>query len=866
MDGLENYSRSTARGVAPLPLLQAATLTAADKKTIKLGTKKPKKVSDVCESYTAVASHFHKRLVDMSFSISAEYKGETKEEIRMGRIWSSNYTANWLFTQGGHFPSSKLELAPAFAGFNHGMQDQAAMRALAALSASLGSTQRETIPDDTRASVNTLLTTRFQATRMLLRMAALWTAAAIAETGGTQLQLHSNGDDRTPAHIGALGDFSIAVTAAQRQGVQPLFVHVRGAAEGMRYTRVARMLALDRPRTTLQDGTTSPTVLGLWPTIPNCKVYFLSAVDQVSPLGGPVSSRDIAIFASYYARALNLQEELSHWLQFTTSFGYRPAGTAAYGTHQDVIMQLPQSQLGPTVLLPIVQAVDTLDSESISCEMDEPQSLLLAGIARASVYLSAFQNVSSAALGHLVTRASGQLAHRAAKHQRQFHTRSADSAPSTCATIALASKLGWDEAFSEAWMALSPNPTIASGPFLPIESEEALPWLEALPATAALLGLLKPCRIKTAPAPGQYLQVGVVEGRMSDNDAFYSLQAIKAQPTITQVLFSQDWPERPKTYRARLSYRHVPCDAQYLTHNLGDCRWTCLFQLPSTRGVLQALNAHELRGNWTWHYEWHNPFTWTDALEQFVQEGAPLPPPLPSSPSPQHPGSNLVTVPAAPPPDYPAGPPGDPNILRDHLGDAWGAIVDSRNAIAAVVGRQLETTRYESMARTFAGAVTGIDFQTLSVLVDPMVQPLLWSWMALYADEAAAWSPSPGMQENCRQVAAFSRANLGVYAEPSIPTELEHASIPSRPPDDEAAALQAAIDSTAGSGFHHEDRAGATTAQPAGDTPTGGAGSPPSTPSPEPPRSPTAAASGPTSPEPQRGSVFTAAEFTAPTQ
>jgi hypothetical protein len=780
---LDNLSRPMAPGVIELPKTQIAITENIKKEELRFGKTKNQKIMPLLESNSALMSRFHAGRIDLTYSLMADHHGEAKSQETIGRLWSMHYPSAWNFSDGGTFPTVKMELAPAFAGFKHGLQDQAAMRALTAMSASLRSVPNEMIPDDARATINTLLTAPAQMSRMLLRFATLWAAAAAAELAGNSLVCHSNSDDRMSTAITTLGDFTIALKSITRQNVQPLLVNIRGSVEGMRYMRIARILCLDRPALALEDGHEAPSVTKLWPPIPNARAYQLAPNDQLLSMAGPVSSRDIAILASYYARCLNVAEQLEDWVQFAASMVYRPAGSALHGRHQAAILQLPPAVLGPTILMPLVQAVDTLDDERIMAEMDEPAITHLYGACQASVYLAALNNTSQTALGDAAHHLTGALKNRCLLHQRNLAVRTMNGTPIVCSAINLAGKQGWDASFSHAWLALSPMSELCMGKYFPVESEETMPWVTALPSTCAMLGTLLPVHLETAPASDAYLRVSAIAGRVGLTDALYGLQALGAEPAIYYTVKTRAWPPPPVRYTILKGYRGMPTDGQFAPHTLDDTSWQPLFRLESHGSLLKAMRGHQARSLWHWSYEWHVPYSSSDAAVQYVEHAA-VPAAMSTLSKGKTPSDDLIVVKDAPSVKYPAGPVGDPGVLRDVLGDAWGRIMDTRGAMKAMVGKQLENNRYENLAREFAGCVTGLLIDQITVIMPPEYHTLMWTWLYNYSVEAATWVTSPGMQTECSRVADFCVAQLGVDMPALPPPDIER-----KPPNDDAGPL-----------------------------------------------------------------------------
>lgn len=768
---LDNLARPMARGIIELPKTQIAHIEQQKKESLEFGKEKNKKIEPILASTSALYARYHLGRLDLSYTLMADHHGEIKANAAIGRLWSMHYPNAWNFSDGGTFPVLKMELAPAFAGFKHGLQDQAALRALSAMSSSLRSTANEMIPDDARATINSLLARPAQLSRMLLRFASLWAATAATELAGGVLECHSTADDRQSVTISTLGDFTIALKSIMRQQTQPLLVNVRGSAEGLRYMRIARILCLDKPILALENGAEPPSVASLWPRIANARAYQLAPAEQTTSLAGPISSRDVAVLASYYARCLNAGDQLEDWVQFAASMVYRPAGSALMGRHQAAILQLPKAELGPTILMPLVQAVDTLDDESIMGGMDEPAGVCLYGACQAAVFLSALNNISQTALGDAAGHLTGHLKTRSLLHQRNLAVRSMDGTPMVCAALALASQQGWARGFSEAWLALSPMSDLCLGTYFPIEAEECMPWVDALPSSCAMLGTLLPVHLNSMPTTDSYLRVSEIQGRVGLTDALYGLLALGAQPRIFHSTLTRGWPKPPDLYTVKTSYRGSPTDGQFSPHRLDDTTWQPLFRLETHAGIIKAVRGHEARSLWRWHYEWMIPYSSDSIIAQYVTDATtPQLPPVAGPPTPQE--STTVGEPG-PPTVYPAGPVDGPDTLRNDVGDTWGPLLDSRNAVQAMIGQRVESRHYETVVRGFAGHIIGLPIDQLGHLVAPHKQAAVWTWVHNYASEAAAWTTAPAMQAECQRVAEYALTQLNTDMPEAPPPTIE---------------------------------------------------------------------------------------------
>jgi hypothetical protein len=628
---LGGLSRPMAMGMKQVPQLQVIPTDDPAKAEMGIGTKPPRLMEELLASDSASMARLRGLHADLSFNMHASHDGEVKQTHHIGRIWSAHYPIKVSHNDACSVSTTRLALAPAFAGFAHGLVDQAALRSLAALSASLRTIGMDVVPDDTRTAINTLANQPIDAERLMCRMAVLWTASALGEKANNHLMVHNAVDDRAHTAIDSLAEYSAALRTAVKQGVQPIFVNVRGSVEGNRYLRIARILALDKPTFTLDDGAPAPSVTAIWPPIPSARAYALGDTRSNEQIGGVISSRDVAIFASYYARCLNVQDTLQGWLQFAAGHAYRPAGSALMGRGKRGIMATPPSQLAPTMLMPIVQAADTLDDEGILFNMDRPHLLLLQGAMQAGVLLAGVNNVLMAALGDAARRSTAGHKQRCMDHQRSITTRSVHSSGVVAIALGLAAGMGWENAFAPPWCSLSPASNVILGEYSPIEAEELLPWVSATPSTAGLLGLLRPAQLDDAPHFDAMCRTTRVLNRASAGDGVYGLIANGCEPTVHQMVTTAYSPAPEITpYTVEKNYRGNPTDGQFTAHQLDDRRVEPLFQLHTAAAILRAITTNSKRSRYEWHYEWHIAFSSTHAWTQYIDDGfSAAPPPVP---------------------------------------------------------------------------------------------------------------------------------------------------------------------------------------------------------------------------------------------
>jgi hypothetical protein len=338
-------------------------------------------------------------------------------------------------------------------------------------------------------------------------------------------------------------------------------------------------------------------------------MYQLSAPEQIAALPGAVSMRDVATFISYYTRVLNLTDEFEDWLQVAAAHTYRPAGSALYGMDDRGIMQIAPSALGATILLPMLQATDTLDSEGILPALECGASTLVEGCMRAAVFLVGTNNLGMAALGDVAPRIEGPLSTRCYDYLRRLTRLTTKGSALTSSALSLACELGWADGFSKAWLSMTPHSGLWEGTHLAIEAEECLPWITAMPNTSAFLGFIKPVHLVSSMPLKVYARTDNVVGRIGIADACYSLHAMGTNAQFYLYTKTQDWPREPVPYVIKNNYRGTPRDGQFPSICLDSVGWEILYKINTGAGMSKARDSHLRRSKWKWTYEWLIPYS-----------------------------------------------------------------------------------------------------------------------------------------------------------------------------------------------------------------------------------------------------------------
>jgi hypothetical protein len=738
------------------PIVQAKSSVITQKKEIVFGTSKPRNVALFDKTAGLAASRFSQLGLDLSFALLGGKDGATSSSTTLGRIWTPVFPAKVRFGTCSPFTHNQLAPGTAYAGFRHGLADTASMHALAAISTTLGTTtDRSYITDDARTALNRIFSTNFQPIRMLTRLAILWTAAAITEEMGTSLRCHTADDAITARPVRNLNEWGQALVAANAGLEQPVLVNLRGSEGAGRFARIVRMACLPNPVLTTGLNQEPPTITRFWPPITNARAYIMAEFDATTPLAGTVTARDIAIVMSYYSRAWNCENELNEALDLVTSLALRPSGSAAMGSSANIIISLPTSNTSQAVLLPITQAIDSLDDEEIVERLELPAPLLLSGACSAAVFLTAHSN-TLATIGVSAASLLGPECHSEISTKYAQLTLKRDrGASATCAALILAADMGWVGAYSHLTLGITTFGGLSGNLHYPIESEECIPFIDSLPDTSATLGTLRPSALDAPVVFNTPVAVTAVHNRLNTSDAFYSLLAAQANPTFVWMAASQGWINTQKRYVPKQSYRGTPTDGQFVPFSWATSRANPAFSLHTGADVLRAMGAVKARSGWEWYYEWLTAFEDTDVLSAFI-DAPPIPTDFVAPVMPSEPMTHVQPPPITHKLKLPE--PRDFDELvddwKENLGDAFSDAHDAYQVMKALVGKEVSEMRYEQKVRALSDAVVALDAETLKCMIPEEEHGPFFSYFSNMAVDAGHWDRTPSFKANLAAVGA----------------------------------------------------------------------------------------------------------------
>jgi hypothetical protein len=585
----------------------------------------------------------------------------------------------------------------------------------------------------------------------MFRMAALFIGAACAEKFSDGLRVATVADEIAPRTIATFSDFGTSLEAVTKLGEQPIYIGTKSAEEPHIYSRIVRILALSQPQFTTVGLNAAPTVLQLWPSIPKARAYVFAATDTYSQMAGPLCARDVALFIEYFCRLYGLRDEFFNVLQVVASFATRPAGAGALGAHSSMLLAAPRASLQPLVLTPLIQPTEVLGNEEPVMELEYPSPLLLQASMRAAVLLTSLNTVLMQAGGFWVDQEHMRIPRINSHYKQVIRMRNEGSAAMNSA-LHLAATLGWEAGFSSCWHMVTPA-SFPSSCLRPIETEECLPFIDALPATSAALAHFKPVAIDTLVPANMLIRAAAVTGRQSLTDAHYSVLGLSEPATLKIVRHTRmaaTFEQHP--VHVRESYRRVASDGQFTPLLLENQAYYVGIKMPSAASILES---HLLKEQYTGTkvlYEWNIPFTNLEGFEQFIEDG--YIPALPPGPAIEE-REPMLTVPPGTSgfSTYTEHQRTELNEMRDILGADYGAILDSHSMMTELVGKQLSNATYESKSRELTGLLTSLEPTMIPIIMEgntPAIRAFC-SWMIAACEDAREWDYRPTSKDQLLQ-------------------------------------------------------------------------------------------------------------------
>jgi len=433
-------------------------------------------------------------------------------------------------------------------------------------------------------------------------------------------------------------------------------------------------------------------------------------------------------------------------MQLALSILLRPAGSGILGQWRSATLWMPESRLAATALLPLLQGADSLDDELVDEELLNAPKQAVKAVVYGVTYLSSLNAVWQQHVPHAggLPQQIQLVADQASGWLKRLGKLGTWAGVHTMRLLAKTAAIGDLPVYLRNVAPRGPHT------MLPVETEEAMPFLRAYPSNAAILGLLKPAKLDASVPYGIPVLPSAVAGRLDAADAIYSMYALGAATSNGRYIMSGGLPTT-KNYTPRLSYRGAPSDGQFSRLTIGNHVIQPYLTFTSAASIIKAMRAHEARGNWSWYYEWAIPYN-TIALEQMINDFKP---------------SQPVVVPIAPPEPTTLVPKAKPptemhprvyqatalNDWHTTLGSDMSQVMTAHNYLEDNAGKQLSAKLYAQNAQALSNGLLNIEPAILPAMLGDEASVPANLWMAKACLNAAEWETRPQWKQDLVAIA-----------------------------------------------------------------------------------------------------------------
>jgi hypothetical protein len=263
---------------------------------------------------------------EQGFSLMCTRKGRLEQTVAVGRDWEPNYPGNFHVVEGKPWGSVKFSLMPAFAGLADEVLDKTTMAALSGLPHIASGGRASDFTVAARHGLRELIGRDFNATRFLVRLAVMWVGAMLAEQQRDELVAANASGMREPVYVNTMPEINTMIVEATQARTNVVFAdlgHEYVAAS--KIVEVLMLAAADNHGFRRGSRGTLPSVLRLWPRIPNAQVH-VYGMPAASINPGTMYAADIWNAAALYVRQNGLQEQWAEALEVVAVFALRPTG------------------------------------------------------------------------------------------------------------------------------------------------------------------------------------------------------------------------------------------------------------------------------------------------------------------------------------------------------------------------------------------------------------------------------------------------------------------------------------------------------------------------------------------------------------
>lgn len=581
------------------------------------------------QPYSVCSHRWSGGILRRGFSIVEIRKNKLKQSLPIGRVWNSIYTGRFDVHRGAAWGSRLLKLEPVFAGLGEESLEKGALNALAALPYAFAGSRASDFSDDARHAVHGLANRPYNAIRLLVRLAVMWLGASICEESNEHLKLV--GFDAAPdvRYIRSSGDMSTGLSDAINANAQTLYVEMSKIGRDPSILEVYFAAMSKRPQWRTSSGAKEvPTLLGLWPQIPNPHLSIYGRDEAVLHVE-EVHAATIWMAIEVFVQQMGLREEWNEILESVATFTLRPEGDTVLCGHEAIKIALPESSLGPAALGPLMDTTRHWEDNAHPVVQPTLPQLMWRASARYMMWSLGYRDLCAYCGGR-----EGVVfpidAAQAKRTEWTIHS-GATVVPANTIVELLAEDYGWNNLLGRVLRTVCgltkkktrhTPPMYASTAVLhkySVQWEEVLPYTPRLPEGSAALSLVYPAKCNTIPPVNTWTAPLTVLHRHGLADALYTMATCGISEFGYAIYHASSQKYRIEETSIAVNYREVPADSQFFaTREEGGIVIEPVFRATNALTAMEAFQTSAYNFESDWYVEHEIDESFEGLLKHFM--------------------------------------------------------------------------------------------------------------------------------------------------------------------------------------------------------------------------------------------------------
>lgn len=487
-------------------------------------------------------------------------------------MWVPDYSGEVRFAEGMAWGGKRLMLEPQFAGLSEEVIDRYTMSALQSMPHLYPGSRPEQLMPMARAAIKKLTQVDYNPTRLLWRMASLYISTVMVEQQGLQATIESTDDMPAIEYLEGLADASSMLVKAMTTQDQYLYVEAPKFNNDPKVMEIYQLLMSAKVRFTQTAEMMYPAVLNMWPAIPQAKVMLYGA-EKIASAITQITSGQVALAIDAYIQQYGLVKQFEEILKTVAVFALRPRNDTIFCGHTEILMSLPRSQLEPAALGPLVVTVRHWERENAMYDFPRFSQLMWEGHARYMMWSLSHKQV-------LMRMGANLPMHTITDNQsfnamRKIYSSRSDGNGVQILAALIMKGFGWIDGIGRILSTVIGQTKVrvsggSTATFTtPLTSkytvqwEEALPYVDKMPADAAVAAFMYPPTTAYAIPTKTWITTKYVHGSVTTAEAFYALVFYAdAEIGYSRVALG-DGTVRYRAIEPRGNYRDTYADNQF---------------------------------------------------------------------------------------------------------------------------------------------------------------------------------------------------------------------------------------------------------------------------------------------------------------